>query len=105
MEGVGQRSNSIPAIREQGKEHTVKRAFIVGLCMVAAYLAGVATLPLMMHLSARSTSAAGSEVRWTPERGWETRELATNPRFDPPAGAKLDGIVGSVPTPEETAEP
>lgn len=72
----------------------MKRALLVGVAIVAAYLAGVVTIPMLLNLSADDTSA-GIEKVWTPEEGWTERSVRAPRPLAPPEDAKLAGVVGS----------
>ena len=73
----------------------MKRALMVGVAIVAAYLAGVATIPMLLILTADRDTSAGIEKVWTPEEGWTERSVRGPRALVPPDDAKLAGVVGS----------
>jgi hypothetical protein len=74
----------------------MRRAFLIGFGVLTAYALGVVTIPVALHLAAPEPSSAGTEISWTPERGWQTREISRPAPLVPPADAQLAGIVGNV---------
>ena len=82
------------------------RVFVVVVGMVIAYVAGLVTVPLALRISGMRHASNGAELRWTPEGGWETRDVAAPPELNPPNGTQVAGIVGeALPRPSGSAGP
>lgn len=81
-----------------------RTTILLSLAVVVAYVAGLATVPVYLAMSARVGSAAGTEISWTPEGGWTERHVTTNPGLEPPSGAQVAGVARSD-TSGETSEP
>jgi len=73
----------------------VRRTAVVVLGMVLAYLAGVVTIPIALRVSSMRTAVGGRELRWTPEGGWESRDVPGPAPLSPPSTARLAGVVGA----------
>jgi len=76
----------------------MRRKLVIWLCMLAAYVAGLGTLPTVFVLAMTlfpgdDGSCPVSEQRWTPEAGWQERCLQSPPPIRIPDN--VAGLVGS----------
>ncbi|MEW6271996.1 MAG: hypothetical protein AB1689_22165 [Thermodesulfobacteriota bacterium] len=73
----------------------MQRKAIIWLCMLAAYVAGFWTVPLIFFwASSNAPTGPTTKLSWTPEKGWEARCVETNPAVTLP-NAIVAGVVGN----------